>query len=463
MRSRLEADASCLSTGPMSLQERARREIESELLRKEEDVRTGFDEVFRHRPQVLVEMVSELRRYGDAGVLRNLVFAAETLYGEKLRELPGGMEFWEDLKREVAPLPHPPALTPADLRLQRLQAIEIFREAIVSYDMLSDSTPPEALAPAPSQPEPPAPQAPPSAPPSPEPPAPQAPPSAPPSPEPPAPQAPPSAPLPPEAARELEIRLLKAAELEGALARRGEELSARERELSGLERRLEERERALLAAEEEAGRRLSGREEELESSRRREAESRSERERLAESERSLRERLEQAERKLASGPEAAAPPAEQPAAAEPTREEPRLPPPPPGAPPAPRQASLAAIPHPARREPARELPVPTLRKPPAGIAPAARGASGRECAGRERAGRAKGPLQGQMPRLQEHHAGLHARAAPEREVRRLRQGGRPEVAHFPNRLFRFWYDLIALRKSTLRRPGQKTSAKYSSE
>ncbi len=139
IKTRLESDASYLSTPALSLQQRAQMEIEGELIRKEEDVRLDFGKAFRQRPQVLVEMVSALRRYGDADILRNLVFAAETLYGDRLRELPGGIEFWEDLKREVAPLPHPPALTPADLRLQRLQAVEIFRETIVSYDMLSDS------------------------------------------------------------------------------------------------------------------------------------------------------------------------------------------------------------------------------------------------------------------------------------------------------------------------------------
>ena len=152
MKTRLEADASYLSTRPLSLQERTQIEIEGELLRKEEGVRVDFDAAFRQHPQVLVEMVSAMRRYGDADMMRNLVFAAETLYGDKLRELPGGIEFWEDLKREVAPLPHPPALSPSDLRLQRLQAIEIFRETIVSYDMLSDSTRP-ALADVPSNPE----------------------------------------------------------------------------------------------------------------------------------------------------------------------------------------------------------------------------------------------------------------------------------------------------------------------
>jgi len=301
MKTRLESDASYLSTSQLSLQERVQREIEGELLRKEEDVRVDFDAAFRQRPQVLVEMVSALRRYGDADVMRNLVFAAETLYGDKLRELPGGIEFWEDLKREVAPLPHPPALTPSDLRIQRLQAIEIFREAIVSYDMISDTAAPAPAAPlsrpvpavagsaGPAIPEGPA--AAPAAP-GPEPgsavpagPAPAEPVPETPAPvteaHPPQPAAPaipvetpvpsPEGPPADEQARRLDQMAQRIRQQEEALKKDFDELLAREQRLLGLEKRLEEKERALLTSEEEAGKRMAGCAVEVESLRKREA------------------------------------------------------------------------------------------------------------------------------------------------------------------------------------------------
>ena len=304
MKTRLETDPSYLSNRPLSLQERTQMEIEGVLLRKEKDVRLDFGEAFRQNPQALVEMVSAMRKYGDADILRNLVFAAETLYGDKLRELPGGMEFWEDLKREVAPLPHPPALTPSDLRLQRLQAIEIFREAIVTYDILSEgggagkakpagppgpagAAIPEGAAGVPADggsspspaalPEPPA-RTPVEA-------------APPPAPEPPSPSpalARPAPALPsqengvvtetrggpgPDAeALRLDHQSRQLKESEKALRSRGDELLLREQRLLALEHALEEKEKRLLASEEEKQNLLDGHRKEREQSRKREQE-----------------------------------------------------------------------------------------------------------------------------------------------------------------------------------------------
>jgi hypothetical protein len=36
-------------------------------------------------------MVSAMRQNGGADLLRDLLFAAQTLYGDHLRELPGGI------------------------------------------------------------------------------------------------------------------------------------------------------------------------------------------------------------------------------------------------------------------------------------------------------------------------------------------------------------------------------------
>lgn len=273
MKTRLEADASYLSTGPRSLQDRAQLEIEGELSRKEEGARLDFGTAFRRRPQVLVEMVSALRRYGNADILQNLVFAAETLYGDKLRELPGGIEFWEDLKREAAPSPRPPALTPADLRLQRLQAIEIFREAIVAYDMLAESAKAaDAAGPPGAGPGPPAP--------------------APAGPEPPAPAGKAEAPAPDEPALRLDRMMQKVRAQEEALKRDSEELLQREQKLLVLEKRLEQKENELLASGEEAKKALAGHEEELARLREREAELASELERTRELERGTARKLE---------------------------------------------------------------------------------------------------------------------------------------------------------------------------
>jgi len=338
MKTRLEADASYLSTRQLSLQERTQMEIEGELLRKEQDVRVDFDAAFRQRPQVLVEMVSALRRYGDVDVMRNLVFAAETLYGDKLRELPGGIEFWEDLKREVAPLPHPPALTPADLRIQRLQAIEIFREAIVSYDMLSDSAGSQPArgteapvtgsssapvagsvptSPAPPGPEPetpaqadPAPAEPVREPPAPvtEAPPPQVGSSAEPDPAPAPPVAPvepsatsPAGPPPDEQAPRLDQMARRMKQQEESLKNDCDALLAREQDLLALEKRLEEKEKQLRSSEEEAGKRLSGREEELSGLRKREAELAAELEAGRELHRKTAAELERALRQAADG------------------------------------------------------------------------------------------------------------------------------------------------------------------
>ncbi len=290
------------------MQERTQLEIEGELLRKEEDVCVDFDAAFRQRPQVLVEMVSGLRRYGDLEVLRNLVFAAETLYGEKLLELPGGIEFWEDLKKEVAPLPHPQALTPSDLRIQRLQAIEIFREAIVSYDMLAD-TAPIPPAPRPSEPEPahvetaldppagatgppvlqPAPAVEAAALPSPtetaaEPPA-----------------APSATPPSDEQARRPDLMAHRIMQQEEALKKDFDTLVARERKLEAFEKRLEEKEQALLACENEAGKRQAGHAEELERLRRREAELAGELAKTRELHQKTAGELERATRQAADG------------------------------------------------------------------------------------------------------------------------------------------------------------------
>jgi len=304
MKTRLEADASYLSARPLSLQERTQIEIEGALLRKEEDVRGDFDAAFRQHPQVLVEMVSSMRRYGDVDMMRNLVFAAETLYGDKLRALPGGIEFWEDLKREVAPLPHPPALTPSDLRIQRLQAIEIFRETIVSYDILSEPASPTPVeghsaaepvptSPAGPEPVPPSPTITEPVPAAPEPDevAPDAPPPAaealmpqpasPAGPEPsaavpPAPVEPSAAsqpgPPPDDQARRIENMMLRIKQQEEALKRDCDGLLSREQKLLSQERELEQKEKAILESEGRAGRRLAGSEEELARLRTREAE-----------------------------------------------------------------------------------------------------------------------------------------------------------------------------------------------
>ena len=87
----------------LSLQEKLMMEIESELLKKEETVRLNFGEIFRNDPQALVELISTMRRYGDAEILRDLLFAVETLYEHKVEDIPGGKEFWDNVRTEAAP------------------------------------------------------------------------------------------------------------------------------------------------------------------------------------------------------------------------------------------------------------------------------------------------------------------------------------------------------------------------
>jgi hypothetical protein len=123
----------------LSLQEKLMMEIESELLKKEETVRLNFGEIFRNDPQALVELISTMRRYGDAEILRDLLFAVETLYEHKVEDIPGGKEFWDNVRTEAAPPISRPAITLADERLQRLQSIDILREAMLSYDIMSSA------------------------------------------------------------------------------------------------------------------------------------------------------------------------------------------------------------------------------------------------------------------------------------------------------------------------------------
>jgi len=134
MQSQLEAKA---GEKRLSLQEQLMMEIEGELLKKEENVRENFGQVFKEDPQALVELISTMRRYGDAEILRDIVFAVETMYDNTLDDLPGGKDFWDKVRTEAAPPEQRPAGTPADTRLRRLQAIDILREAILSYDIIS--------------------------------------------------------------------------------------------------------------------------------------------------------------------------------------------------------------------------------------------------------------------------------------------------------------------------------------
>jgi hypothetical protein len=143
MKTRLEAGAVTFSPCPLSLQEKTQIEIEGELIQREQTVRDDFGTVFSDNPQALVEFIAAMRRYGDDEILRDLVFAAETLYGGEVDKMPGGVQFWEDLKKEVGTIPYEPGTDPDDERLHRILAVEILREAALSYDIISSGMEPE--------------------------------------------------------------------------------------------------------------------------------------------------------------------------------------------------------------------------------------------------------------------------------------------------------------------------------
>ena len=144
MKSRLESGAVSFAPRPLSLQEKAQLEIEGELIQREQTVREDFGTVFRDNPQALVEFMAAMRKYGDDEVLRDLVFAAETLYGGEVDKMPGGIQFWEDLKKEVGTIPYEPGADADDERLHRILAVEILREAALSYDIISSEMEEEA-------------------------------------------------------------------------------------------------------------------------------------------------------------------------------------------------------------------------------------------------------------------------------------------------------------------------------
>jgi hypothetical protein len=144
MKSRLESGAVSFAPRPLSLQEKAQLEIEGELIQREQTVREDFGTVFRDNPQALVEFMAAMRKYGDDEVLRDLVFAAETLYGGEVDKMPGGVQFWEDLKKEVGTIPYEPGADADDERLHRILAVEILREAALSYDIISSEMEEEA-------------------------------------------------------------------------------------------------------------------------------------------------------------------------------------------------------------------------------------------------------------------------------------------------------------------------------
>jgi hypothetical protein len=137
MKTRLESGAVSFTPRPLSLQEKTQQEIEGELIHREETVREDFGTVFRDNPQALVEFMAAMRKYGDDEVLRDLVFAAETLYGGEVERMPGGLQFWEELKKEVGTIPYEPGADADDERLHRILAVEILREAALSYDIIS--------------------------------------------------------------------------------------------------------------------------------------------------------------------------------------------------------------------------------------------------------------------------------------------------------------------------------------
>ena len=143
MKTRLEAGAVTFSPRPLSLQEKTQIEIEGELIQREQTVRDDFGTVFSDNPQALVEFIAAMRRYGGDEILRDLVFAAETLYGGEVDKMPGGVQFWEDLKKEVGTIPYEPGTDPDDERLHRILAVEILREAALSYDIISSGMEPE--------------------------------------------------------------------------------------------------------------------------------------------------------------------------------------------------------------------------------------------------------------------------------------------------------------------------------
>jgi hypothetical protein len=137
MKTRLESGAVTFAPRPLSLQEKTQLEIEGELIQREQTVREDFGTVFRDNPQALVEFMAAMRKYGDDEVLRDLVFAAETLYGGEVDRMPGGVQFWEGLKKEVGTIPYEPGANADDERLHRILAVEILREAALSYDIIS--------------------------------------------------------------------------------------------------------------------------------------------------------------------------------------------------------------------------------------------------------------------------------------------------------------------------------------
>jgi len=137
MKTRLESGAVTFAPRPLSLQEKTQLEIEGELIHREETAREDFGTVFRDNPQALVEFMAAMRKYGDDEVLRDLVFAAETLYGGEVERMPGGVQFWEELKTEVGTIPYEPGANADDERLHRILAVEILREAALTYEIIS--------------------------------------------------------------------------------------------------------------------------------------------------------------------------------------------------------------------------------------------------------------------------------------------------------------------------------------
>jgi len=101
---------------------------------QDEDIRHGLMDVIQGSPEVLMSILENAVSMGDKALLRDVIDAAFILYSHKEADLPGGRDFWEKMRTNIASqVPQPAPAGTAETRARRRRAMDVFQKALFSY------------------------------------------------------------------------------------------------------------------------------------------------------------------------------------------------------------------------------------------------------------------------------------------------------------------------------------------